>query len=379
VEQDENIRSALSASPAGLPSFREDLPWVERRRNTLHRRHLVAGAIALLVGAAAGIATPLTLLSRVGHQPVPVGPVAPPVSVHPFIAARIHVARGSVDLTTGYGAVWVSGFGAVSRIDPATNRVVAMIETPGTEDFSHIAAGAGSVWVTADGGRVYRIDPVHDVLSGTIELGPRRALGEIGIGGGLVWVSDQQTEGQVFRLDPSTNSVTLRGTNRSRGYEVLVGKSVWVDRGDGGFVPMSAAEAFAHVMWFLGSDRFADGGGSLWSIAPSPAQANVVDRLEPSTGRVLSTIPVVRASLLAFGEGYIWVQTQPPSDVPGAYYPDPAHPGTIVLIDTRTNRTVGRPLPDPGLQPISLDFGFGSAWVADYDSGTITRVSLSRP
>jgi YVTN family beta-propeller protein len=50
-------------------------------------------------------------------------------------------------VATGFGSVWVTNYddGTVSRVDPATNEVVATIEVGRHPD--HIAAGEGGVWV----------------------------------------------------------------------------------------------------------------------------------------------------------------------------------------------------------------------------------------
>jgi streptogramin lyase len=72
----------------------------------------------------------------------------------------------------------------------------------------------------------------------------------------------------------------------------------------------------------------------------------------------------------------VWVLTTPPSTDPTLFIPDPDHPGTVVLIDPATGQPSAEPLPVPGLQPTSIVLGEGSAWVADYDSGTVTRIGL---
>ena len=53
-------------------------------------------------------------------------------------------------IAVGEGAVWVAnqGDGTASRIDPATNRVVATIGI-GQRGFLRLAAGEGRVWVAA--------------------------------------------------------------------------------------------------------------------------------------------------------------------------------------------------------------------------------------
>jgi virginiamycin B lyase len=60
----------------------------------------------------------------------------------------IPVGAGPEGIATGAGAVWVANLrgGTVSRIDPATNQVVATIRTGFFPAGVHV--GAGGVWVT---------------------------------------------------------------------------------------------------------------------------------------------------------------------------------------------------------------------------------------
>ena len=88
-----------------------------------------------------------------------------------IVTARIHLRRGMASVATGYGGVWVSGAGSLSEIDPSTDRVLKVIPAPGAEDYSHVAIGEGSVWVTADGGNVLRVDASRVRVVSTIHTG----------------------------------------------------------------------------------------------------------------------------------------------------------------------------------------------------------------
>ena len=80
-------------------------------------------------------------------------------------------------LAIGAGAVWVANMNprTVTRIDPATNAVVATIAL-GEPDFlwgpTRLAFGHGSLWAT-DGmsSSVFRIDPEANRVTATIPLG----------------------------------------------------------------------------------------------------------------------------------------------------------------------------------------------------------------
>jgi virginiamycin B lyase len=102
-------------------------------------------------------------------------------------------------IAVGENAVWIlnEGDGSVTRIDPATNRVVATIVIGAVGTGGAIAAGEGSVWVSAPGAPLVRIDPrVGRVV--------HRFTGE---GGGPLAVSHRSlwiaaSGSTVWRVDP---------------------------------------------------------------------------------------------------------------------------------------------------------------------------------
>jgi hypothetical protein len=95
--------------------------------------------------------------------------------------APSHVAAGA-------GAVWVTDQldDAVVRIDPASGRTVARIAVG--RDPSGVAVGFGSVWATSlVDGTITRIDPARNRAVATIEVGgsPR----DVAAGGGSIWTA----------------------------------------------------------------------------------------------------------------------------------------------------------------------------------------------
>lgn len=110
------------------------------------------------------------------------------------------------ELLFAHGALWVTAKedGLVLRIDPATNAVVATIESgPGAHG---LAADENGLWVTNyRANSVSRIDPGTNEVVATIE-GVGSGVG-IAAGGGATWVSTQG-EG-ISRIDPATNEAEL--------------------------------------------------------------------------------------------------------------------------------------------------------------------------
>ncbi|HSO55493.1 MAG TPA: hypothetical protein VL330_22750 [Actinomycetes bacterium] len=106
-----------------------------------------------------------------------------------------------VDLTAGAGAVWaVTSSAGLLRIDPGTARLTA----PNPGPVSAIAAGADGVWAVCcvgrgPRGRVTRLDPASGRVLATVGL-PTRPLA-VGAGPGAVWI--RGAEGWLWRVDPA--------------------------------------------------------------------------------------------------------------------------------------------------------------------------------
>jgi YVTN family beta-propeller protein len=124
-----------------------------------------------------------------------------------LIVETIPVGKAPRFVAAGLGAVWTlnQGDGSVTRIDPKTNKVVATIEVGVPGGGGEIAAGEGSVWVTAFQYPLSRIDPATNTVV-------QQFFGEGGdavrVGLGWVWLSNLRA-GNVWRLDPKRIEATL--------------------------------------------------------------------------------------------------------------------------------------------------------------------------
>jgi YVTN family beta-propeller protein len=145
-------------------------------------------------------------------------------------------------VAVGDGAVWALGFPGVVRIDPATNAIVARIPVAqnvnGGPSPTALTVGDGAVWVanrfTRNGlnftsgkrGTVSRIDPETNAVVATIPVG-HEPFG-IAADGGAVWVANR-TDFTVSRIDPRTNAVTVTIALGNRPAGVAAGDgAVWV-------------------------------------------------------------------------------------------------------------------------------------------------------
>ena len=352
---------------------------------------LVCGLAAVAVGCGSG-ARPS------GARPAPVaasdGAVYPARATAPASGAHscdvravvggwTHVASGAVALATGYGSLWVSGFDSVSRLEPASGRVVARIRTPGTGDYSHQAVGDGGVWATSSSARgvVYRIDPSRDRVIATMKLGQPAVQG-IAVGSGRVWMTRPlRGPGQLIAIDPRADRVTTRPieVGPGPGQVVYAPHAVWVQNTSPSSV-MRVDPGSGRVTTVIGTTpvvpdspgpgAIAVGYGALWSVANGS-----LTEVDPVSGQVRSNVPSPRGVAVALGDGRVWVLAYLRSSSPTIF--DPIK-GTAALweVDPGSGRVTGRPIRLGATQPIAIAAGRRALWIADYASSTVTRIRL---
>jgi streptogramin lyase len=149
-----------------------------------------------------------------------------PVSVRAF-------APGSV---FGAGSFWTSNdTDAVLRVDPATHRVTARIET-GALTYPSLAFADGALWLSNHApSAVLRIDPASNRVVRTIPLGKVAEQGAgpiswawLAIGDRSFWIADHYV-GTVSRVDERTGKVVATIPVPGFPNEIQVGEGgVWV-------------------------------------------------------------------------------------------------------------------------------------------------------
>ena len=245
---------------------------------------------------------------------------------------------------------------AVGLINPETGRIEAEVPVGATP--SHIATGAGSVWVTnADGDNVSRIDLAKREVMQTIPV--RSQPSGIAFGNGAVWVANS-LDGTVSRIDPATNTVVdTVSVGNGPASLVSVAGLVWVaNTGDGTITRIDAASGKPRKPLPIAAAELAVGAGTVWASEPA---ANRVVRVDPASGVVVHAIPVGNGARgLAFGGGAAWVAN--------------SLDGTVSRIDPTTN-SVTETIPT-GNGPAAVVVGAGSAWVSNQFGGTLARIDL---
>ena len=143
--------------------------------------------------------------------------------------AEVYVAKAPIAVAAGDKALWVTSeeTNRLTRIDPYTNETVETIEVgarPG-----RLAVGEGGVWTLNRGdGSVTRVDPASNKVVATIPIAPAAGAGEIAAGAGSVWISAPGVP--IVRIDPRTNRA-VRFTGDGGGAIVVAHGSLWVAAG----------------------------------------------------------------------------------------------------------------------------------------------------
>jgi hypothetical protein len=166
------------------------------------------------------------------------------------------------EIAFGFGSLWAIEGTGVTRIDAATNRVVARVAMPGS--VSSLTVGNDAVWVVGrnrgfgrgrDGNwDVARIDPETNRRAAEIELGEFVGANWVATTPGATWASVSSTDRYgLARIDSRTNRVL-------------------------GLAPLSRTR-----FPFLG--RIAADDRAVWFVS-----ALTVGRIDPGTNRVTASV-----------------------------------------------------------------------------------------
>ena len=196
-----------------------------------------------------------------------------PATGRALVVPEVEAGAPVVDLAAGAGAVWaVTSAAGLLRIDPGTARLTA----PNPGPVSAIAAGAGGVWaVCCQGrgprGRVTRLDPASGRVIATVGL-PARPLA-VGAGPGAVWV--RGADGWLWRVDPAYGRQagairlpTVPGGAELAGELVVAGAMVWISDPGPGVVRRVDLRRGTEDRWEAdGRDLAVTPGGTVWATS----------------------------------------------------------------------------------------------------------------
>ena len=217
------------------------------------------------------------------------------------------------------GTIWISDNRrpAAVRLDPALRTVLRSVRVSARPSFapslSPIAVGGGAVWVATGNSTIARIDPATNRVVDVVEAGNNPSA--IALGSGALWIVDE-ADNTLARIDPSaSNAVSFVVPVGERPSAVTVGEgSVWVANANDATVSRidpRTGSTLARIAVGAGPSGVAVGRGSVW-VANGGDQT--VSHIDARTNRVRRTIRLPAApSGVAVARGHVWVSLQTPA------------------------------------------------------------------
>lgn len=355
-----------------------------------------------------GTALALTLLvggcARSGPERRPAA--AASEDVVPVVDRILSIPRPNA-VAAGEGSVWVASSandgtsaGSIFRIDTDSGEMVAEIPAPTVPSWvtggGGLEVAGGSVWVVGgietpggldspgDGsdGLLLRIDPATNRVVQEIPLGGFHA-GDVAVDERGVWVSlSTGSVGgttELVRVDPDRGEVVAR-TRLTQEYAravIATDGTIWVHEHETGG-PLGRESVFtrvdpetgrllASVPTGLHVVSVTAGQGTIWGVAFSEHDGNVLLKLDPLTGEFTTISAGDLDHLLDMEESGIWGRGLRSTGDPG-----------VVRFQPQSGRVdTWVPLPEDTGEPIALAVAPGSVWVVNHEHG-VTRIELRR-
>jgi streptogramin lyase len=282
-----------------------------------------------------------------------------PVAGSPVVA-RIAVDDSPRQAVLAADGLWVVGERALYRIDPSSNRVVAIIPV-GTVVAAPaaVALAGGAAWVPAGASAtLWRVDLAAERVAGRVGL-DRRLLGPVGVAArdGAVWVSccafqhGPKPAGMLLRVDPASDRVVARVPIADGPLAVTAGAdAVWVATARGGVLRVDPASnrVVGRVALAAGSrvEAITATQGAIWAVDTGDHH---LLRLDPGSGRVGLAVPAPVPRGVGAGDGGAWAIV--------------TNDRTLARVDERAGRLRARVPAEVVRDVRAIAVGPGALWV----------------
>ena len=222
---------------------------------------------------------------------------------------RAATGRGnpvSINIASGYDAIWLMTDRELLRVNPATREVRAVVflqRGPALSWTTDVTVGAGYVWAATSDGELIRFDPrTSDVARTRLSS----SIDAIAAGTGAVWVSDLLV-GTVTRLDPDTMEPD-EPLEIPDGADALVmdGPDLWIlSRTAGLLTPFIDGQMKPQIRVGEDPTSLAAGMGAIWV----GDEDGIIRRIDSETRQVeeLSMKAPIRALAISEDTDTLWV------------------------------------------------------------------------
>lgn len=283
----------------------------------------LSGGLAVGGGSVWVASTPAHTVTRIDPTTNAVVATVPIGGSDPF--------HGPTRLAFGHGTMWVldgvADCSCVHRIDPATNSIVATIKlgspTGGRIAPLGIAVAQDAVWIAvrsgteaAPDGSVVRVDPATNRVSAIIGAGSSPEFGgptRIAADQGSVWAG-VPSQKSVVRVDSASNTIaaTTPGFTCAEGDLAADAFGVWVADCDAVRLIDRTTNQVTKTIRLSGATGMGVAGlaiglGSVW------AQGSSLVRIDPASGATVGTVPLDPSLVwsdysVEVGFGSVWVR-----------------------------------------------------------------------
>ncbi|NOT77097.1 MAG: hypothetical protein HOP08_19405 [Cyclobacteriaceae bacterium] len=232
------------------------------------------------------------------------------------VEAEVKINEPCAAFTIGFGSVWVMSCGdkALKRISLDDNLVKASIPLTIASDEGSIVADRNGIWIlSSEEGVLTRIDPATNEVVAHIRVKPHSFAAMAGYG--YIWITntgaaDAKTKGSVQVIDPRTNKITMTIPVGIQPRFLAVGeKGIWVFNQTMGTVSRIDPETYKVVATIdcglagTGGDISA-GDGYVW--VRGKTELMVV--IDSKTNRPVARFgPPAGSGAVRVGAGFVWI------------------------------------------------------------------------
>ena len=311
------------------------------QRSRTFSKLLYIGPLFALVACQAGVTPPASTavspFTSTAASPTATQ-TAEPLGEHVIAQWSVPAPAG---IYIGSDSVWVPGHGTytVTRIDPASNKIIGVVNETSAEQPPG-AQGFGSLWIATSDNKLDRVDPATKqvIASILLEDGSQDIKNGAVVTATAVWVI-QNDKAELIKVDPATNRVVLKTPWTTLIDEAKAQKTVPAGKG-------------TDFMWLhIAGD---EGGGGI---------TKGLLRLDPNSGAGLTFLPW---SADHEGDGPIAINDEAVWHSAG---------GHIYRINVATNQIDATYVTDPGT--VHPAIGFGSVWLANYERSLVQRLDVA--
>jgi hypothetical protein len=273
----------------------------------------------------------------------------------------------------GFDSVWIPGHHdkTTTRIDPATNQVIAVIN--GTGDHAEQSLAVGDVlWVTGQQNDTTWIDPKTNTVTTNVPPVPGH-LHYIAYSFNSLWITT--SDNKLDRIDPATSEIIASipyadGYADCQGFVFATSAAVWVDLCDKAEL-IKIDPATNSVVSNTPYATLIDEAKAQTTVPTGKGTdfvwISVVGgllRIDPKTGAGLTFLPLTPEqqgdAFLAVTDEAVWF---------GGL-------GQINRVNVATNQIDATYTTDPG-SIIHLAVGFGSVWLENYELNLVQRLDVT--